>query len=121
MTNTLILILIVGLATHRATRLWRDDTITEGIRDRVIGWFDTHLGSFGGWASDLLDCPWCISGWIAGVAFIVIDSATSRSVDVPFLAWLASWSIATLAYWANETLFDADQAIVGAVKAKGWR
>ena len=112
--STLAIILLVGLAGARVVRLWRDDSITEGLRDRVDGWLTvkdpetSRWAPLAGWLTSLLECPWCLSAWIT-VAFVAfIDSATSRSVDLPVLAWLASWWVACVAYWLAELIADRD-------------
>lgn len=108
------LLLICGLAVARLTRLWRDDTITETARD----WVDDRLATFTNetgrrarmkrWLSKMLWCPWCFSGWLSAGVVIVVDSATSRGVAVPALAWLAVWWIGNLGYWLLELVADHD-------------
>lgn len=107
-------LLICGLAVARLTRLWRDDAIAEGPRD----WVFDHLNTLSAdasrrakvkrWLFALLDCPWCFSGWLSVLAVVLVDSATSRSVDLPVLAWLAVWWIANLGYWLLELVADRD-------------
>jgi Protein of unknown function (DUF1360) len=129
-----MIVFLCGLAVARATRLYRDDTLTEGLRTRVqsrLMVYDGHWDQTNpfdpkwvvreapylrrerlkGWLDDLLDCSWCLSGWLAAAAIIFIDSATSRSIDLPVLAWLATWWVACAAYWLAEVLFDADSVI----------
>lgn len=107
-------LLICGLAVARLTRLWRDDAIAEGPRD----WVFDHLNTLSAdasrrakvkrWLFALLDCPWCFSGWLSVLAVVLVDSATSRSVDLPVLAWLAVWYTSNVCYWGLEVLADAD-------------
>lgn len=113
-----LLVLILGFVVARATRLYRDDSMTEGLRERVTGWLDYHgtadrhrprrwRHGFD-WLSEMLGCPWCLSGWLSILAVVVVNSATSRSVPVPFLSWLAVWYTSNVCYWGLEVLADAD-------------
>jgi Protein of unknown function (DUF1360) len=126
-----MIVLLCGLAVARATRLWRDDQMTAGLRGRAERFLTTYVGHwdnekfewvereapylrrerFKSWLDELLNCPWCLSGWLAAAAVIFIDSATSRSVDLPVLAWLATWWVACAAYWLAEVLSDVDNVI----------
>lgn len=107
-------LLICGLAVARLTRLWRDDALAEGPRDWVLDRLDTlsadasRRAKVKRWLFALLDCPWCFSGWLSVLAVVLVDSATSRSVDLPVLAWLAVWWIANLGYWLLELVADRD-------------
>ncbi len=107
-------LLICGLAVARLTRLWRDDALAEGPRDWVLDHLDTlsadasRRAKVKRWLFALLDCPWCFSGWMSLAAVVLVDSATSRSVDLPVLAWLVTWYIANLGYWLLELVADRD-------------
>lgn len=109
MTEFLLLI-ILGLVVARATRLWRDDSITEPLRDRFESAMDAagRLEGFRAWLLEGSMCPYCISGWLSILAVMAVDSATSRSVPVPFLSWLAVWQVSNLAYWLTELVADRD-------------
>lgn len=63
-----LLLLIYALAVARVTGLVVADTITEPIRDRIIGWLDDTPGSAGEWFASLITCPWCAGMWISLVA-----------------------------------------------------
>lgn len=56
-------LLVNALAVYRITRLITDDLIADGLRSRV-----TRLGE--PWASGI-ECPWCVSFWIACVVVVV--------------------------------------------------
>lgn len=125
------LVLLVGIAVARAVRLYRDDKITEKMRQRVDRWLDVDFGEYdletSQWErdeddlnrrerlrmylSDLLECPWCLSGWLAAGAVVFIDCATPASVPLPALAWLASWWVAVGGYWLVESIADADSIL----------
>jgi len=118
-------LLICGLAVARLTRLWRDDAIAEGPRDWVLDRLDTlsadasRRAKVKRWLFALLDCPWCFSGWLSVFAVVLVDSATSRSVDLPVLAWLAVWWIANLGYWLLELVADRDALLWDERRSRG--
>lgn len=124
MIDTLAIIVIVGLAGARATRLWRDDKIAQMPRDFAEGWLlgwgeGKRMMGLRMWVLDLLECPWCLSAWVTGAFMVVIDSATSRSVDLPFLSWLAAWWVACAAYWLVELIADRDSLAWHERESKG--
>lgn len=125
--------LLIGLAVARATRLWRDDKITARPRAWVNDRLEVYKGHFEGgvwdrkwidrpdplnrrerlrdWLATLLECPWCLSGWLAAGAVVMLDSATPRSIPMPVLAWLGAWWVACAAYWLLEVLADTDSIL----------
>lgn len=105
-----LLVVLLGLVVARATRLWRDDTISEAPREWVEYRLDNagRLAGLRSWLAKLLECPWCLSGWLSILAVVAVDSATSRSVPVPLLSWLAVWQVSNLAYWLTELVADRD-------------
>lgn len=120
--STPVLLAVLALAVARATRLWRDDTITEPVRARVLDWLDNRKrgSGFWQWWAYLLECPWCLSGWFAIIALALVDSATSRSVPLPVASWLAIWWAACFAYWLLELVSDADQYLWRLGGSKGY-
>lgn len=85
-------LLVVTLAAYRATRLVTTDTLFGSWRAR---WFlrypptgrDAHpLGQ-------LIDCPWCIGWWIAGVAVTV--AAVVHVLPWRPSTWLFAWPAAS--------------------------
>lgn len=115
--STLVLIIVLGLAVAQATRLWRDDSITEPIRDRLIGWLDPGRDPVGFGEAlreklvELLECPWCLSGWLALGAVVIADNF-GQSIPLPGVVWFAVWRVAVLAYWLVEVIADADGELV---------
>jgi hypothetical protein len=61
-------LLIYALAVARVTGLIVADTITEPIRDRIVGWLDDTPGSAGEWFASLIECPWCAGMWVSLIA-----------------------------------------------------
>ena len=124
--TTLALIIVIGLAASRITRLWRDDLITEPLRSRwenYTQWKIDDLGTFVGpngaaraprrramleWVADLLDCSWCISGWITAGLVIATLATTGLSLAAPLLSGFAAWQVAVTAYWLTELLADGN-------------
>ena len=108
MRGTMTLVLL-ALATARATRLIRDDTVF----DRPRGWLLERLTrkdhGIGHWFYELLRCPWCVSGWLAAAAVAITDRY--GSVELPGLAWLAVWWGACFAYWLVELIAESHDEI----------
>lgn len=61
-------LLVYALAVMRLDGLIRADGITEGARDGLLAWLDDRPKTLGKFISDVLECPWCLSMWIAAVA-----------------------------------------------------
>lgn len=62
------LLVIYVLAVARVTGLIVSDTITEPVRDRVIGWLDQRPATAGSFLAALIQCPWCAGMWVAFAA-----------------------------------------------------
>lgn len=101
------MILLLGLAVARVVRLYHDDAITAPLRDRVLPWMEGRGGVWG-WVAEMILCPWCGSGWLSILAVVVVNSATSRDIALPFFSILAVWWVANAAYFLLETLADGD-------------
>lgn len=105
------MIVLVGLAVARATRLLRDDKVL----DRPRGWALSHLAAPGrqpwarNWLFTLIQCAWCISGWLSLAAAVAMDYY--GSLPLPFLSWFAIWWIACAGYWALELVFETHEKI----------
>lgn len=63
-----LVILIYALAVARLTGLITVDAITEGVRDRLIGWLDDRPATLGSAIATLITCPWCAGMWVSAVA-----------------------------------------------------
>lgn len=90
MTDTLALALLIGLAAFRLTRLWVKDTIFDRPRQKVLMMrLPTKLltGAM---------CPWCVSAYFAGA--LVLFVWWLQPVRVPFIVWLAAWTVASVIY-----------------------
>jgi hypothetical protein len=46
------------------------------------------------WLAELVSCPWCVSGWIAGALTLAV--ALTVGVPAPLLVWPAVWGAAAL-------------------------
>jgi len=53
-----VTLIVVALATYRATRLIAVDKIMRRPRD----WVDLRAPA---WIGSLMSCPWCLSVWVA--------------------------------------------------------
>jgi hypothetical protein len=90
--SIIVLLIVCGFVVAQLVRLWRDEQITEGLRDRVDGWLDPKsMGSRRAgaqlWLADLLECPWCLSGWLSVFVVVGVDLLTDYQVPVPFIFW----------------------------------
>jgi len=64
----LVILLVYALAVARVTGLITLDTITEDIRDSIIGWLDDRPKTLGAYLATLITCPWCAGMWVSLVA-----------------------------------------------------
>lgn len=112
LTQQLALVVIVGLAGYRLSRLIGVDTIFEDERHAFFRRFPPDKDyarhqKIGGtwqvaprpvrkvsWIGRLVECPWCSSVWFC--AAIVAVLAWRESVPDPALVWAASCSVAGL-------------------------
>lgn len=63
-----VLLVIYALAVARVTGLVVSDTITEPVRDKLIGWLDDRPATAGAFLAALIQCPWCAGMWISMAA-----------------------------------------------------
>lgn len=63
-----VLLVVYALAVARVTGLVTVDTITEGIRDSLIGWLDDRPKTLGSFVGSLITCQWCAGVWISALA-----------------------------------------------------
>lgn len=63
-----VLLVIYFLAVARVTGLVVSDTITEPVRDKLIGWLDDRPATAGAFLAALIQCPWCAGMWISMAA-----------------------------------------------------
>lgn len=63
-----LMLLIYALAVARVTGLIVSDSITEPVRDRIVGWLDDRPGSAGALIAELIQCPWCAGMWVSLIA-----------------------------------------------------
>jgi hypothetical protein len=61
-------LLIYALAVARVTGLIYADTITEPVRDWLIGWLDDRPATLGSFIAALIQCPWCAGMWVSLIA-----------------------------------------------------
>jgi hypothetical protein len=83
----LVLVVVLGLATYRLTRL----VVTDDFPP--VRWARNRLTrTRWEWVEDLVTCSWCASGWVAAALVAAVDLA-GASVPVPWLVWPASWAV----------------------------
>lgn len=106
------IVVVIGLAAYRCSRLVGEDSIFEGPRHRFFRRFPPddfyrRMVKMGGawqmadeprrkaaWIGRLVACPWCSSVWFA--AAITAATAQFFDVPVPILVWAAACSVAGL-------------------------
>lgn len=97
-----ITIVLVSLATYRATRFVTCDTFPPiyAVRSRVVTWHERRarrrleLGDqveVETWLGELLTCPWCASVWVG--AGIVGLTEYFTHVPLPVLTFAAAVSV----------------------------
>lgn len=96
-----MIVLIAALACARATRL----IVKDSILDRPRTYWQSEAPE---WLTKLLDCPWCISGWLTLAVIGWYWSA--HTLAAPLLAWGAVWWITCVAYWLAEALSKVEPA-----------
>lgn len=91
----IVLIVAIGLAAGRGTRLVVDDTLLDSQRL----WLMRRAPAL---VVRLITCPWCVSFW----ATLAVWGATWIFVPMgaPVLVGLAAWGFAQLVYFAAEYL-----------------
>lgn len=93
-----LLIVVMGLATYRLTRLVvRDEFPPVRVpREWLAGTEEAGYadGRGPGWLGDLVTCHWCASGWLSLGLVAGVDAFTS--VPLPVVVWFAVWGIGAL-------------------------
>lgn len=91
----LSLIVLLSLSTYRVTRFFLRDTLIDQPREwvymKLLRPNETAIGKGQKWRDkvyELLDCPYCLSVWVAG--FSVLAVTFHLPVPLPVFAWLAA-------------------------------
>lgn len=108
-----LLVLLLGLATYRATVLIVADKIAQPIVEPIQEFFekrweakhpDTEPGEqYQSWVGYLLGCPHCVSVWISGI-FTVITDLWFEPLPLPVLVFGAAAAIASFLATARDAL-----------------
>lgn len=107
---TITIFVLNALLVYRVTRFVIEDTLIDGIRNKVLGWIvgsQVEMGPDGMpklripslWRRklrELLTCPYCLSAYVAAAATIVTDHY--YNVPLPWFYWLAV-AAASLMVW----------------------
>lgn len=101
--TALVLFIILSAVVYRVSRFIMLDDLIKGSRD----WFFARLmkarkdGSVALWRSklaELLDCPWCLTVWVAGAVVAIHHFAVD---PLPFpLWWVPALSGGALVFWS---------------------
>jgi hypothetical protein len=84
--KSLLITLLIALATHRLWRLAALDYITDGLRDRLAP-EETKRRV-------LISCPWCLGTWLTAAVWAITWAATP--LEVPWLVLAAATSLTGL-------------------------
>lgn len=113
-----------ALAVYRATKLLQDDQLPPlpAIRDKLMQRYGASP-----W-SQLLDCPWCLSVWVAGASVLVRKVAprlwrvgasvlASSAVTGMISEWLANMELPGVVNEAVASMEQATEAINSATES----
>lgn len=103
MTTTWLYVVMVCVATHRATRLVTRDDFPP------ILWLRTFVVELSTkrhhWLADLITCPWCAGVWLAAGITWATDRLVTDGLPGPVLVWATA---AAVAGWLGRADDDGD-------------
>lgn len=94
------LIVGLGLASARLTRLAVEDTIFDRPREFLAG--------LNRWLEKLIECPWCASAYTT--AGLVAGAMVVTSVALPVVVYFAAWQVSVTIFWITELAFSTYKA-----------
>lgn len=119
MTTTWLYVVMVCVATHRATRLVTRDDFPPilWLREGVIGWAhgfgwaprsrwkDADYDHYRRWhwLADLITCPWCAGVWLAAGITWLADRLVTDGLPGPLLVWATAAAVAGWLGRADDT------------------
>ncbi|MDP4501052.1 DUF1360 domain-containing protein [Nonomuraea turcica] len=109
---TIVELVILALASFRATRLVVHDVIADPVRDAVFRWLTQPVQSrVRDMGMTLLSCIYCAGWWVSGLLLAVYLTAAHRWTDANILIhgleWFAVAGGAALLNRADDTLAEA--------------
>ena len=93
----LVLVIVLSAVTYRISRFLLLDTLIDTPREKVMVWLEEHPGRVWAKMYELLDCPWCITIWIAA-GVVALQVLVVEDVPVPVWTWLAV-ATGSLVWW----------------------
>lgn len=96
--NPLLGFVILSAFTYRACRFLILDTLIDTTRQRFHLWLLGRTSKARAKIYELITCPYCLTIWVAGITIVVLDTATSSSIQWPPVMWLAV-SAGALVFW----------------------
>ena len=92
-----VLLIVLSAVTYRVGRFLLLDSLIDAPRERVMVWLEEHPGRVWGKVYELVDCPWCITIWIAA-GVVGLQAWVVGGVPVPVWTWLAV-ATGSLVWW----------------------
>ena len=88
--HPLALIAIDSAVAYRVARFAIEDALFDTPRNALMAWLTRKAETDPRWrnATDLLECPWCLTVWTAAGA-IVAGRPFTGPVRLPVWSWLA--------------------------------
>jgi hypothetical protein len=77
---------ITTMAVWEAVEIWHHSSLFAGVRARIELWD----GKIGAWLRDLLECPFCLSVWVALFAVLLMEVSVRTALDGPRWAFYCS-------------------------------
>lgn len=93
MLDTIITFVLAGLATYRVSRMLAKERGMFGLFEKTRDWVFTHTGN--GWLNEGVNCPFCLSFWVALIAAFVIELQMGYTPVGFVWLWLALSGFAT--------------------------
>lgn len=111
----LLVVVLVALATHRATVLLAEDKILDRPRLALQWRFERAVERRTGTVTDrtwqspaayMLSCRWCLSIWVGGV--MTAAAVYTVGVPMPVMTWLAASSVTGVLKGSREDAADEE-------------
>lgn len=101
--QSLTTLVILGLASYRATQLVVHDSIGDGLRDRIELWHarksESRIRTF---VRSLIGCPYCSGWWLSLVTVLVYLTVAGQWDAAPlWVHAIEAWAVMGIQALAN--------------------